>query len=139
MRQLISTSGNSSAAMPNQRSLSDAWLIIIPLLVTLLIGIGLIALNLRLASLADDAAGTVVAVFPTSKTGNDIFNAVLQADGRLVNSTLLDSAWLVHSDTPGFVQRLKSHGAWAVFNPSLFQPVSISGCFIVLPDTKTTQ
>ena len=118
----------------NQKPLSDAWLIVIPLLVTLLIGIGLIALNLRLATLADNAFGTVVAVFPASTSGDDIFDAVLQADGRLINSTLLDSAWIVHSDTPGFVQRLKSHGAWAVFKPSLFQPVSIAGCFVVVPD-----
>lgn len=89
-------------------------------------------LTLRSAALPDERSGTVVAVFPPDTEADDIFAAVLNADGRLVNATWFDSAWLVHSDQTGFVGRLREQGAWAAFRPALFQPLTLGGCFLVV-------
>jgi hypothetical protein len=120
-------------------SFSDFWLLTIPLLVTLLIGIGLLALNLRISSLPDASSGTVLVVFPPRFEPDRIFASVLQADGRLINSTWFDSVWLVHSGQAGFVERLKAQGAWAALNPALLQSVTISGCFLVTPPAADLQ
>lgn len=116
--------------MTNQTS-SDVGLIVIPALVTLLVGLAVIALTLRLATLPDEATGTVVVVFPINTSAATIFDAVVQAEGRLVNNTLLDNVWIVHSERTDFVHRLKTKGAWSAFNPSMFQPITMAGCFVV--------
>jgi len=86
--------------------------------------------NLRDAALDPETSGTLVVVFPLGTTADSIFEAVLLADGRLVNGTWLDSAWVVHSDQPGFVKRLLTQGAWRAFEPGLFRTITVAGCFL---------
>jgi hypothetical protein len=132
-------SSSSSPSAPASAAFSDFWLLTIPLLVTLLIGAGLLALNLRISSLPDDSSGTVLVIFPPRFQPEHIFDSVLRADGRLINSTWFDSVWVVYSEQAGFVERLKAQGAWAALNPALLQSVSISGCFLVTPDALERQ
>lgn len=119
--------------MTRRQAAADFWLVIIPGLFILVFAVGLIALILRLATLSDEAAGTVVVVFPTTVRSAAVFDAIVQAEGRLVNNTLLDSIWVVHSGRRGFVGRLKSRGAWRVFDVALFKAISAPGCFNVVP------
>lgn len=121
--------------MAEKFTFSDFYLLTIPLLITLLIAAGIIALNLRLMSLDAEESGTVIVAFPTDYSSANVFDAVLDADGRLINSTWFDSVWVVNSDKAGFVARLKAQGAWGVFNPALLQSITVSGCFVtVAPD-----
>ena len=121
--------------MAEKFTFSDFYLLSIPLLITLLIAAGIVALNLHLMSLDEEDSGTMIVVFPTEFSPATVFNAVLNADGRLINSTWFDSAWVVHSEQEGFVARLKAQGAWGTFNPALLQSITVSGCFIaVSPD-----
>ena len=71
----------------------------------------------------------VAVVFPPQRDSAEIFDAITRAQGRLVTNTWLESAWIVQSEHTGFVRRLKTSGAWAVFKPSLFQPFTVGGCF----------
>jgi len=113
----------------------ERWLPLVLLLLTLIFWGGFMTFALRSAALPDDSFGTVAVVFPPGQPAEQLFNAVLLAEGRLVNSTWLDSVWLVHSEQPGFVGRLKAGGAWVAFKPSLLQPLTVGGCFLVI-DTR---
>lgn len=125
----------AKSTMAEKLTASDIYLLTIPLLITVLIAIGLVLLNMRLMSLPEEASGTVVVVFPPNYSPATIYDAVLNSDGRLLNNTWFDSAWVVYSEQDGFVAQLKAQGAWAAFNPALLQSITISGCFTSLPDT----
>ena len=115
---------------------TEHWLPLVLLLITLVFWAGFMAFALRGAALSGEASGAVVVVFPPQRSMEQMFNAVLLSDGQLVNSTWFDSAWVVYSEQPGFVRRLKAAGAWAAFKPSLFSPITVAGCFLVV-DTRT--
>lgn len=110
-----------------------------PLLLVMALGfwVGFVALVLWHAALSDDASGTVVVVYPRALDDAEQFLAVLDAGGRLVQTTWLDNIWVVHGDEPGFVARLKHSGATAAFSYQPFQPVMAGGCFFALPPTVT--
>ena len=105
------------------------------LLLALVFWAGFMTLALRGAALPDEATGVVAVVFPLQRDADAVFNAIMLAEGRIVTNTWLDTAWIVQSDQPGFVKRLKDSGAWAVFKPSLFQPFTVGGCFFVTSQT----
>ena len=114
-------------------------LIAIPALITLLLGVGLIALNFYLFALPDERSGALVAVFPPGIDPQTMYNAVIGADGRLVNSTWLSNAWVVYSDQPGFTGRLKAAGAWATYAPEMVQPLTLGGCYLVTPGVSSVR
>jgi hypothetical protein len=86
---------------------------------------------MMLAALPAERSGTVVAVFSPQMAPERIFHAVRRADGRLVNGTWLANAWIVHSDSAGFVGKLQAEGAWLAFDPGLFAPITVGGCFLL--------
>lgn len=96
---------------------------------TLLFWAGLVALVLNDARLPPQASGTVVAVFPRATPRARMFEAVLQADGRLVRETWFANIWVVSSNTSGFVGRLRAAGVKTAFKPALFEPVAMVSCF----------
>ena len=133
-RRILKVISSSFMNEDNPESLSGFWLIVVPTGVTLIFGALLLGLTLYLATLPATDAGTVVALFPPNYNQEQSFNAVLNADGRLVSGTTLASAWLVHGARPGFVERLKQQGAWAVYDRKIFQSFTPAGCFLVLPE-----
>lgn len=105
----------------------------IPIAVVLASAAALLILMAYATALQDDDSGTVLVLFPPGTRSEHIFEAVLEADGRLVTSTWLDSAWIVNGNEPGFVRRLKKQGALSAFNPQSFQSFAVAGCALAIP------
>lgn len=104
-------------------------------ILVVLVWLVLMFVVLRAAALNDGASGVVAVVFPSQTTPALIFDAIHNAQGRIVNSTWLDSAWIVHSEQENFVARLKEQGAWSAFSADLFRPIMVSGCFLTIDRT----
>lgn len=100
---------------------------------TLALWLALMVPLILLARLPDDRAGTVLAVFRPGTATTDILSAIIAADASIVRTTWFSTAWVVSSDQPGLVGRLRAAGAWGAFEPVAGDVVAISGCMGVVP------
>jgi len=100
---------------------------------TLALWLGLMVPLILLARLPDDRAGTVLVVFRPGVAATDILSAIVTSDASIVRTTWFSSAWVVSSDQPGLVGRLRAAGAWAAFEPVAGDIVAVSGCMGPLP------
>ncbi len=97
--------------------------------------LAVMGVTLAQAALAEDAAGTVLAVFPPGTPDDDAFAAVVQAGGEPVRRTWIPFAWIARADGGGFVGRLKEAGALAVYGELPVGP-ALGGCAVVSLDDK---
>lgn len=80
-------------------------------------------------SLPNHASGTLLVVFPPQLKASSVYQRVLAADGRLLQPvSWLGNAWVVYSETPAFVSRLKAAGAWRGFSVELLNPAQLLSC-----------
>ncbi|HMH18907.1 MAG TPA: hypothetical protein VK572_12260 [Burkholderiales bacterium] len=80
-------------------------------------------------SLDRPATGTVLVVFPPTVSMRDFFRSVAAADGSLVGPVdWFPRMWVVQSAEPGFVGRLKEHGAWGVYSTDLLSTRALFSC-----------
>lgn len=108
--------------------LENHWIAAGLAVATLALWLGLMVPLILVARLPDDRAGTVLAVFRPSSTPTDILAAIITADASIVRTTWFSTGWVVHSDHPGLVGRLRAAGAWAAFEPVAADIVAVSGC-----------
>jgi hypothetical protein len=101
----------------------------------LLIWAAAMALALRGAALGEEAEGIMLAVFPPGTRGAAVLGAVAAADGTLIRSTGLGFVWVVHGPAPGFVGRLRQHGALVAYGEVPFAP-SLGGCIVFAPRAR---
>ncbi|MGC1951858.1 MAG: hypothetical protein WA970_04640 [Gammaproteobacteria bacterium] len=80
------------------------------------------------STLPDEGTGTVIVFFPIGSNASDNYHRIVRAHGAFVGHTFWGHAWIAYSYNPGFVQRLKEQGAWAVVDPILLNPGSLMGC-----------
>lgn len=83
---------------------------------------------MRDAVLPSDASGTVLAVFPTAMSGDEVFARITRAGGRPVRQTWFRTIWVAEGDATGFVGRLHEEGAVAAYGDLPFGP-QLAGCF----------
>ncbi len=86
------------------------------------------ALSIRFAALPPQASGTVLAVFPPATASDEIFANLIRAGGRPLRETWLSFVWVVSSDKPGFVGRLRAEGAIGAYGELPITP-QLAGCF----------
>lgn len=119
---------NQEAAAVSCRKLS--------LILGLLLAVTWLPPSLLLAKttlLADDASGDMLVIFPLYWNAGQTFNEILQAQGAVIARTGFANIWLVHSARTGFVGRLKTRGAWFVFDPIVLDPAALLSCSYLLP------
>ncbi|MEM6710792.1 MAG: hypothetical protein AAF590_00730 [Pseudomonadota bacterium] len=71
--------------------------------------------------------GLLIAVFPPTMSERAIMETLARADGRFVRPSLPATIVIAHSQTPGFAERLKAHGAWLTYSSALFG-AGLGGC-----------
>jgi|SRR5215831_2352473 len=107
-----------------------AWIGACALLV-LLTWIPVLAIHLRNMSVADPGTGTLVVVFPPTRSTREVFRGIADAKGAPVGPVRwAPSIWIVQSAETGFAGRLREQGAWGVYSPlalSVRQVLSCSG------------
>ncbi|NQV81564.1 MAG: hypothetical protein HQ495_13490 [Alphaproteobacteria bacterium] len=91
-------------------------------------GIGMTVV-LNASSVADAQAGTVVSVFSPADERDAI--AAIRAAGGLLVANPAAGTWVVHSDQPGFAERLRREGALGVFAKLPVALPGASGCFFL--------
>jgi hypothetical protein len=93
------------------------------------------AVALPLAALPEEATGRVLVIFPPGVPAEARLLAIAAADGRPVLPLAGGLAWLAEpaedSGAPGFVGRLTTAGAWAVYRPDTFAVLPDGGCFFI--------
>jgi hypothetical protein len=90
----------------------------------------ILGIHLSRTLLDNEAGGTVLVIFPPALDADQVLQNVLAADGSLIQPLVWPgNAWLVHSASAGFVQRLAEQGAWVSFSPELLNPAAIFACF----------
>ncbi|MAW52098.1 MAG: hypothetical protein CME01_04665 [Geminicoccus sp.] len=100
------------------------WTLTVGTLVMLI----LIATLAAVTRLPDATSGTVLAVFPPRTPTDDVFAAVDQTDARIIRATLFSNAWIVESQAPDFVGRLRGAGALAAWKPVSGVSFAVGGC-----------
>jgi hypothetical protein len=93
--------------------------------------LAVMAVALPLAALPESAGGRVLAVFSPGLSADARLLAIAEAEGRPVLSFLGGLAWLAESESPGFVGRLRTAGAWAAYHPDSFAVLPQGGCFYI--------
>lgn len=114
--------------MTGRRGISNTKLAMVWVLLLLVTWVPPGVLAVSKALLADDETGTVLVLFPIGSTRTENYERVVGAQGAFVRQTWLEQAWIAFSYDPGFVERLKEKGAWAVFHPALLDPAGLIGC-----------
>jgi len=119
----------SASAPQSRKGLScRAWIGVCALLV-LLTWIPVLAIHLRNMSVADPGAGTLVVVFPPTRSTRDVFRGIADAKGAPVRPVRwAPSAWIVQSAETGFAGRLREQGAWGVYSPLLLSVRQVLSC-----------
>jgi len=115
------------------RAADRHWIAAGLVVATLVLWLGLMVPLIQLARLPDDRTGTVLVVFRPGTATADILSAIIAADASIVRTTWFSAGWVVNSDQPGLVGRLRAAGAWAAFEPIAGDIVAVSGCMGPLP------
>lgn len=116
---------NKTSAVRRFRHHSLAVLIVI---VVFIMWAGTMLMAMRDAALPESAGGTVMAVFPLRASQEQILSSVVRAEGRPVRVLWPNNVWIVNGGKKGFVSRLKTAGALAVYGELPVGPV-LAGCF----------
>ena len=101
----------------------------------LVVWIGAMAVALSAARLAPEESGKVVVLFAPGGSAEETFGAIVAAGGKPVRPVAADFLWVAQSDEPGFVGRLRAHGARAVFGELSWGP-TLAGCFALTPQGR---
>jgi hypothetical protein len=105
-----------------------AWIGACAMLV-LLTWVPVLAIHLRNMSVADPGAGTLVVVFPPTRSTRDVFRGIADAKGAPVGPVRwAPSTWIVQSAETGFAGRLREQGAWGVYSPLLLSARQVLSC-----------
>lgn len=97
-------------------------------LAALVLWLGGMALTLETVRLDDQASGKVAVLFWPTQDAETNFRAIAAAGGAPVRPVIGSAVWIAHSDTPGFVGRLRAQGARAAYGEIRFGPI-FAGCF----------
>jgi len=117
-----------STSQSREASSRRAWIGACALLV-LLTWVPVLAIHLRNMSVADPGTGTLVVVFPPTRSTRDVFRGIADAKGAPVGPvSWAPSTWIVHSAETGFARRLREHGAWGVYSPLLLSVRQLLSC-----------
>lgn len=97
-------------------------------LAVLLLWAGLLGWTLQRAALPPEASGRVIAVYPFGWDDLAVTAAAMRTEARLVRQTWLPNAVELVSEDAGFADRLRSHGAIAVYRAQPFNLFTLAGC-----------
>ena len=121
---------HESTSTPQSREALSrrAWIGACALLV-LLTWIPVLAIHLRNMSVADPGTGTLVVVFPPTRSTREVFRGIADAKGAPVGPVRwAPSTWVVQSADTGFAGRLREQGAWGVYSPLLLSARQVLSC-----------
>ena len=80
-------------------------------------------------SVSDPGTGTLVVVFPPTRSTRDVFRGIADAKGAPVGPVgWAPSTWIVQSAETGFAGRLREQGAWGVYSPLLLSVRQVLSC-----------
>lgn len=129
MTDTLDTATTQTASAPQRRERSGAGVTAIILVIAaLILWLGGVALTIDSARLDDSASGKVAVLFWPSQSAEANFRAIAAAGGAPIRPVLGSTVWIAHSDTPGFVGRLRAQGARAAYSEIRFGPM-FAGCF----------
>ena len=94
----------------------------------LAVWLGAMVVVMRAAALPPEATGPMLAVFEPGTPEDEIFASLLRAEARPIRGTWLGFVWVVTSDEPGLVAKLKANGALGAYAEMPFSP-TLAGCF----------
>jgi hypothetical protein len=122
-------SPRDETAVPARKRLSPRALIGACVLLMLLTWIPVLAIHLRNMSAADPGTGTLIVVFPPTRSTRDVFRGIADAKGAPVGPVRwAPSTWIVQSAETGFAGRLREQGAWGVYSPLLLSMRQVLSC-----------
>ncbi len=102
----------------------------------LVLWLGGMALTLETVGLDDQASGKVAVLFWPTQDAEINFRAIAAAGGAPIRPVIGSAVWIAHSDTPGFVGRLRAQGARAAYGEIRFGPI-FAGCFSYVMGDKS--
>lgn len=121
--------GPHESAARSHKGLSRRALIGACVLLVLLTWIPVLAIHLRNMSVADPGTGTLIVVFPPTRSTRDVFRGIAGANGAPVGPVRwAPSTWIVQSAETGFAGRLREQGAWGVYSPLLLSVRQVLSC-----------
>jgi hypothetical protein len=100
----------------------------------LAVWIAVMAIVMRHAALPAEASGTMLAVFESGTSGDQVFASITRAGARPVRETAFGFIWVVADEQPGLAGRLEREGAIGAYRDLPLSP-TIAGCF-ALADAK---
>lgn len=119
---------SSGSRLPRKARFRPHMLALLVGLAAFAVWAGAMLLAMRDAALPGEAEGTVMAVFPPGLSQERILARVVKAEGRPLRTLWPSNVWIVNGANAGFVSRLKSQGALAVYGELPMGPV-LAGCF----------
>jgi hypothetical protein len=100
--------------------------------------IPLLSVHLHRTTLNDADSGTVVVVFPPTRSSKAVFQSVIDAGGSMVRPVVwARHVWVVRSVEPGFAGRLRANDAWAVYSTDVLSADALLSCLRI--DRGSTQ